>query len=144
TSAAFIWATIQRMYAARRTGLKREMFGYLPGGYARMLASLRERLEQLGVEICTSCRVGQVERDDQASFTVTSDSGQQHTFDRVVVTAAAPLAARLCPQLSNTEVERLKNVEYSGILCASLVLRKPLSPYYVTNITDAAPFTGVI
>ncbi len=33
TSAAFIWATIQRMYAARSAGLKREMFGYLPGGY---------------------------------------------------------------------------------------------------------------
>src|ERR1700722_14827597 len=30
TSAAFIWATIQRLYAARRTGLKRAMFGYLP------------------------------------------------------------------------------------------------------------------
>ena len=31
TSAAFIWATIARMYAARRTGLKKEMFGYVPG-----------------------------------------------------------------------------------------------------------------
>jgi protoporphyrinogen oxidase len=31
TSAAFIWAHINRMYAARRTGLKREMFGYVPG-----------------------------------------------------------------------------------------------------------------
>jgi protoporphyrinogen oxidase len=37
TSAAFIWATIARMYAARRTGLKKEMFGYVPGGYARVL-----------------------------------------------------------------------------------------------------------
>ena len=27
TSAAFIWTTIARMYAARRTGLKKEMFG---------------------------------------------------------------------------------------------------------------------
>jgi hypothetical protein len=27
TSASFIWATIARMYAARRSGLKREMFG---------------------------------------------------------------------------------------------------------------------
>ncbi len=37
-SAAFIWAIIARMYAARRSGLKKEMFGYLPGGYGRMLA----------------------------------------------------------------------------------------------------------
>ena len=34
-SAAFIWAIIARMYAARRSGLKKEMFGYLPGGYGR-------------------------------------------------------------------------------------------------------------
>jgi hypothetical protein len=31
-SAAFIWAIIARMYAARRTGLKKEMFGYVRGG----------------------------------------------------------------------------------------------------------------
>src|SRR5258705_1762687 len=34
-SAAFIWATIARMYTARRSGLTKEMFGYVPGGYAR-------------------------------------------------------------------------------------------------------------
>ena len=39
TSAAFIWATIARMYAARRTGLKKEMFGYCRGGYAQMSPS---------------------------------------------------------------------------------------------------------
>jgi len=48
TSAAFIWATIQRMYAARHTGHKQEMFGYLYGGYSRMLAVFRRRLEELG------------------------------------------------------------------------------------------------
>ena len=33
-SAAFIWAIIARMYGARRTGMKRETFGYVEGGYA--------------------------------------------------------------------------------------------------------------
>jgi protoporphyrinogen oxidase len=37
TSASFIWATIARMYAARQSGLKKEMFGYVPGGYATVL-----------------------------------------------------------------------------------------------------------
>ena len=36
-AASFIWATIQRLYAARRSGLKKEMFGYVPGGYAHVL-----------------------------------------------------------------------------------------------------------
>ena len=49
TSAAFIWAIIARMYAARRSGLKREMFGYVQGGYNTILQAFRSRLEQLGV-----------------------------------------------------------------------------------------------
>ncbi len=36
TSAAFIWTTIQRMYAARKSGLKKEMFGYVTGGYEKV------------------------------------------------------------------------------------------------------------
>ncbi|MCE9533612.1 MAG: FAD-dependent oxidoreductase, partial [Planctomycetes bacterium] len=35
-------------------------------------------------------------------------------------------------------------VTYQGIVCASLLLKKPLAHYYVTNITDPAPFTAVI
>ena len=49
TSAAFIWATIARMYAARRTGLKQEMFGYVPGGYARILDVFRRTSDAEGV-----------------------------------------------------------------------------------------------
>ena len=48
-SAAFIWAIIARMYAARRSGLKREMFGYVEGGYHTILQVFRSRLDQLGV-----------------------------------------------------------------------------------------------
>jgi protoporphyrinogen oxidase len=34
---------------------------------------------------------------------------------------------------------------YQGIVCASLLLRKPLASFYITNITDSwVPFTGVI
>jgi protoporphyrinogen oxidase len=49
TSASFIWSTIQRMYAARKTGLKKEMFGYVEGGYARILDTFTKHLEQQGV-----------------------------------------------------------------------------------------------
>jgi len=50
-SASFIWSTIARLYAARRTGLKKELFGYLPGGYARILERFADVLQQEGVEI---------------------------------------------------------------------------------------------
>src|SRR5262249_56342530 len=50
-SAAFIWAIIARMYAARRTGLKKGMFGYVPGGYARILERFGELLAEENVGI---------------------------------------------------------------------------------------------
>jgi protoporphyrinogen oxidase len=63
----------------------------------------------------------------------------------VIVTAAAPLAAKLCPDLSEPERQRLNALTYQGIVCASVVLKKPLAQYYVTNITDSGiPFTAVI
>jgi protoporphyrinogen oxidase len=71
--------------------------------------------------------------------------GSRENYDRVVVTLAAPLAARLCPELDPGERARLEAVEYQGIVCASVLLRRPLGGYYVTNITDDwVPFTAVI
>jgi protoporphyrinogen oxidase len=143
TSAAFIWATIARMYAARRTGLKKEMFGYLPGGYARILQTYREALERGGVRLKLSSPVSAVER--RKGNLVVESKGGSESFDRVVVTVPAPLAARLCAGLEPEERERLSNVAYQGIVCASVLLKKPLSPYYVTNITESwVPFTAVI
>ena len=144
TSAAFIWSTIARMYAARRSGMKREMFGYLPGGYARLLGAFRARLEAAGVEIRTSWAAQSIEHDGIGEFQVIA-AGEELLFDRVVVTAPANIAARICPQLSAAETAKLHGVEYLGIVCASLLLKRPLAGYYVTNITESnVPFTGVI
>ena len=76
---------------------------------------------------------------------VTLADGTVRRFDRVVVTIPCPRVAALCPQLTDAERERLGRVVYQGIVCASLLLKRPLAGYYVTNITDAwVPFTAVI
>lgn len=145
TSAAFVWATIARMYAARRSGLKREMFGYVPGGYGRILATLAEYLQNNGVNIQMGAEVREVCRDDRGVLRVVSGNEKEETFERVIVTTPSPMAGRLCPELSNNERSLFDGVEYQGIVCASLLLAKPLAGYYITNITDPwVPFTAVI
>jgi len=144
-SAAFIWAIIARMYAARRTGAKRELFGYVPGGYARVLDRFADVLTGEGVRFEVDRRVSAVTRHAGAELVVSSAGGREDAFDRVVVTAASPVASRLCPQLTAKEHALLEGVEYQGILCASLLLDRPISPYYITNIVDGwVPFTAVI
>jgi protoporphyrinogen oxidase len=144
TSAAFIWTTIARMYAARRTGLKKEMFGYVPGGYARILKRFGAALEEQGVSVKLGCAVNRVAKTN-GSLTVNYGEHDKESFDQVVLTAPSPVAARICSGLSEEEKRRLSDVQYQGIICASLLLKKPLANFYVTNITDTEiPFTAVI
>jgi protoporphyrinogen oxidase len=144
TSAAFIWATIARMYAARRTGLKKEMFGYVPGGYARILERFGERLEQEGVCLKLGHAVRRVEKTNGA-LSLECGDGLSEAFDQVVLTVPAPVATRICTGLSQEEQSMMADVQYQGIICASLLLKQPLSDFYVTNITDGQiPFTAVI
>jgi protoporphyrinogen oxidase len=144
-SAAFIWAIIARMYAARRTGLKKEMFGYVPGGYARVLARFGGLLQEEGVAVRLGHAAREVLPSADGTLAVRFANGRRETFDRVVLTMAAPLAARVCPALNADERARLEGVAYQGILCASLLLKRPLSGFYVTNITESwVPFTAVI
>jgi protoporphyrinogen oxidase len=143
-SAAFIWAIIVRLYAARRAGLGAERFGYLPGGYGRLIATLKARLKALGVELRPGTAAVAV-RAAAGSTSVEFGDGTVRPFERAILTVPAPLAARLIPELSEDERDRLASKVYGGIVCASLVLDAPLGPFYVTNLTDAwVPFSAVI
>ena len=143
-SASFIWATIARMYAARRSGLKREMFGYVDGGYERVLRQFRARLEARNVEMLCGRPAISI-HDEGDGVRVRLAGGEVRTFDRVVLTVPCPRVHGLCPQLSTEERARLGKVVYQGIICASVLLRKPLARFYITNITDSwVPFTAVI
>ncbi len=182
TSAAFIWATIQRMYAARNSGLKREMFGYVRGGYARVLEKFGEHLKAKGVEILLNSRVEKIEHIDGKTILtaetqrsedfkkeicpqINTDGHRLKTgetvavaeavskdqrpktksqFDQIILTCPSNVAAKILPQLSETEKTKLENIKYQGIVCASVLIKKSLSNFYVTNITDETPFTGII
>ncbi len=70
---------------------------------------------------------------------VSIEGGPAQRYDRVVCTMPSPVAAKVAGLSSH------EPLDYQGIVCASVLLNRPLSPYYVTNITDSwVPFTGVI
>ncbi|MCJ7680641.1 MAG: hypothetical protein MUP70_07950, partial [Candidatus Aminicenantes bacterium] len=71
---------------------------------------------------------------------------KEEEFDRVLLTLPdSSIEKILPPGYSHPFRNRLKETEYLGIICVLLVLRRPLTPYYVINLLDAdLPFTGVI
>ncbi len=141
-SAAFIWATIQRLYAARRTGLKKEMFGYVPGGYATVLERFALVLRQLGVRLITGSPVRCVARNNRRLRV--ESNGLCDEFDHVVVTTTPANAARICVDLPPDERQAWSGIQYQGIVCAAALLDRPLSEYYLTYLTDDLPFTAVV
>jgi protoporphyrinogen oxidase len=142
-SAVFIWSTIRRLVLARFQGRDGDRFGHVPGGYAVVLGALAASLEQSGVDVRTGARVTAV-RTDPAGLAVEHGEHEREVFDRVLVTTAAPLTARLCPDLDDREQDRLNAVDYLGVLCPSVLLRRPVTGSYITYITDPQPFTAVI
>jgi protoporphyrinogen oxidase len=143
-SAAFIWATIQRMYAARKSGLKKEMFGYVEGGYHRILDALTTKLSSLGVEMVTNHPVTDIQGNGQGITAVGKD-GAAMNFDNTIVTLPSRIVPRICRGIQPEDVQKHENITYLGVICVSLLLKKSISPYYVTNITENwVPFTGVI
>jgi protoporphyrinogen oxidase len=144
-SAAFIWATIQRMYAARKSGLKKEMFGYIEGGYARILDVLTKKLNELGVEIITNCQVQSVKKLQESGIEIIDKENKISCFDQCIITLPSKLISQVCPDLSDEQKKKHDNLTYLGVICVSILLKNSISPYYVTNITDDwVPFTGVI
>lgn len=145
TSAAFIWTTIARMYAARRTGLKKEMFGYVPGGYAHVLERFADVLSQEGVALKLNSAISNATTTVTGSIKLEFADGGKAEHDQVVFTVPGNVAASVCAELTDLEKQRLNHVQYQGIICASVLLKQPVAGFYVTNITaDWVPFTAVI
>ena len=141
-SAAFMWATISRLYSTRESGASRkECLGYVRGGYRTILERLTEVIQRLGGNILTGIPVQKISVNNGVRVV---SGNQEIRFDTVISTLPSPILASITPQLSETYLRKLLQVRYLGVVCVALVLKKQLSPYYVTNLLDDVPFTGII
>jgi protoporphyrinogen oxidase len=138
-SAAFIWATAQRIGKARKNGLDAEKFGYVPGGYSTIISTFVDHLRTADIEIRCGVDIASI-----TSGTVQFADGSALHADNVVVTASAHAAARLVPSLSAHEKALLRQVVYQGVIDVSLLLPQQLCPFYLTYLLDETILTGVV
>jgi protoporphyrinogen oxidase len=146
TSAAFIWANIARLYGARKTGAKQEKLGYVQGGNQAVWAAARKKLTSLKAEIVTDAQVNAIEISAAGAPITLVRQGEKRAFDRILFTVNNPEILRILGGRNDLAYwKSLKRVEYLGLICALLVLRRRLSPYYVINLLEGGfPFTGII
>jgi protoporphyrinogen oxidase len=142
-SAAFIWATITRLYSTRQNGSQQERLGYVQGGYRTVFNRLVDEVKKMGGCILTNAPVQQITSENgKVALQV---GGQERRYDRVIATIPNKPFVAIARDLSAEYVRKLEAVTYLGVVCVVLVLKRRLSPYYVTNLANEDfPFTGII
>jgi protoporphyrinogen oxidase len=144
--AAFIQATIKRLYGARSVWKKRELMGHVRGGYRGFIAAAEKQLSEKDVSVCKSSPVVEIGLDADGESLYLRTAASRQRFDKILLAVPPPQAARMVrmPE-SSSQLHSLERIDYLGIICVLLVLRRRLSPYYVINLLDSdLPFTGVI
>lgn len=142
-SAVFIWTYVKRLFSARDAAAQKEQLGYVSGGYRTVFRRLLDRIEQGNGRALMGVEVQGVRADGASGIEVRAD-GVTETFDKVIFTGPVNAMRQVVdPEL--VLVPRQGDIEYLGVICLTLVTRKPVVPYYILNIADeSVPFTGII
>jgi len=144
-AASFIWATISRMLSARKAGDRSEQLGFVAGRYGRVFSALRRAVESAGGEVLTGTAVTGISAANAAGEWIVQTREGSLPAAGVVLCTPAPAAAGWLEKALPEAASALNRVDYLGVVCEVMLLRRSLSPYYVMNLTDRRlPFTGII
>lgn len=142
--ASWMWARLVRMKSARRGVDQKEETGHLIGGYATLIKAMAARIMAAGGKIHRHCPVEEVLIENGRAQGLCL----RHTvrpYSAIVVTLPAPIFCRLIPGACQDYRGFLSGADYLGVVCPLLVLDRPLTGFWMLNITDdRVPFTGVI
>lgn len=142
--ATIIWSTMKRYASTRNKGSAAEKMGHLKGGGLKVLLEcLLDHIVNAGGEIICGERMTGIRHEIGQSVQVSCEK-RNYTFDRVVSTIPTALLQSIAPNLKGLYSPTPKP-HYLGVIRLALVLKKPLSPFYITNLIDrGSPFTGII
>ncbi len=144
--ATYIWSRLVRMTDTRDGAAQKELMGYLVGGHLPVVEALAAGITARGGTVQTDTAVTGVRMDASGRVCGIRTSGGDIESDAVVLTTPTAIARRLLPDTLAPVAERWGQLDaYLGVILLLVVLRRRLTPYYTTNVTDpSVPFTGVI
>ncbi|MDH7513621.1 MAG: FAD-dependent oxidoreductase [Clostridiales bacterium] len=145
-AASLVWATIKRLYGTRRSVEKQEVMGHVQGGYKTIFEAAGRMLHNLGAKILSGVRIEKVAIDRQNRKILVASASGRFQFDRLLMTSPCEEALQIIEDdKQNPYWQCLAQIEYLGVICLFLVLKRQLSPYYVINLLDRTlPFTGIV
>jgi protoporphyrinogen oxidase len=144
TPATYIWARLVRMKSTRSGPAQKEEAGHLIGGYITLIMAMVDKIKASGGRINVKTPISKIVIEDNKALGILV-GGELHAFDKVVSTLQPPIFPNVIPDASSEYRDSLTQVKYLGVICPIMVLDRPLTGYWILNITDdRIPFTGVI
>ena len=144
-SAAWIWHRIHRIARSRKTFLQKEQLGYLKGGTDVLIDALAEEAKHHQVSIHTDCPVKKILIRDGRACGVETQRGEEHLFDCVISCVPLPVYVRMIPDAPEDYLEKLRSIEFIGVICLTLRLKHQISENYWLNVNDPRiGFSGCI
>lgn len=143
-SAAWVWHRVHRVAKSRKSLLHRERLGYLEGGTQTLIDRLEQRLLKTGVELHRKTAVREILVDGNRVTGVRTEAGVEH-FDALVAAVPLPVFLRIAPELHPEYFAELSGIDFIGVVCVVLRLRRPVTENFWTNVHDPRiPFNGCI
>ncbi len=138
-SAAWVWHRLHRVAQSKGR------MGYLEGGTALLLDTLIKRLASDGVTIQTNCPVKTIETENGQVAGLSFEGRPTFACDRVISTVPLSVLAELLPAGWEDYAAQLRRIQYIGVVCLVLKLKRPVSNNFWLNVNDTrAPFNGII
>jgi protoporphyrinogen oxidase len=145
-SAAWIWHRIHRVANSRRRLWEHEQFGYLELGSETVIDALAQRLRRMpNVDLRTRVRVEHAQTENGQVTGLRLADGAVIACDSVISTVALPVLLKIAPDLPDDYRRRLGEIDYLGVVCGLLRLRRPITDSFWVNVNDPhIPFNGFI
>lgn len=145
-SAAWIWHRINRVAKSRRRLWERDSFGYLENGSETVVDALLDKCRSShAFQIRTGTRIQRIVLDKhQATGVQLVENAEFVPSDFVISTVALSQLTRLLPP-GDQFVDQLSEIEYLGVVCMLLQIKKQFGSSFWTNINDQRiAFNGII
>jgi protoporphyrinogen oxidase len=130
----------------REKGTKKEVKGYIRGGYKCITDCLVASLQKRGACLYLNAPIEAIDLDESGQPVLTV-CGQPETFDRVIITTPPPLLRQIAHngRLANWLRQMDDSIDAQGVVNVVLFLRRGLTnKYWIAAIDDHVPFHGIV
>ncbi|HET6266571.1 MAG TPA: NAD(P)/FAD-dependent oxidoreductase [Acidobacteriota bacterium] len=136
-SASWMWARIHRLGKSRTKIRQREKVAYVDGGSQIIMDALGEEVRKRNGTITLGASVDRLLFSGERVRGL-EVNGKEEPFDAVLSTVALPALLRLIPESFSGEYwDRLRRIRSIGVVCVFLRLRRSLTKFFWTNISDS-------